>query len=80
MSSSASSCSPLYLETLPILNHPGTGLGGAAAAEISNFGGEDGGDHKASSNAGPKAKRKRSMIACKNCNERRVRCDASTIG
>ena len=79
MSSSASSCSPLYLETLPILNHPGTTSGGTAT-DISNFGGEDGGDHKASSNAGAKAKRKRSMIACKNCNERRVRCDASTIG
>jgi len=79
MSSSASSCSPLYLETLPILNHPGTALG-STATEISNFGGEDGGDHKTSSNAGLKAKRKRSMIACKNCNERRVRCDASTIG
>lgn len=27
-----------------------------------------------------KAKRKRSMIACKNCNERRVRCDGSITG
>ena len=28
----------------------------------------------------PKPKRKRSMIACKNCNERRVRCDGATSG
>lgn len=27
-----------------------------------------------------KQKRKRSMIACKNCNERRVRCDGATMG
>jgi len=27
-----------------------------------------------------KAKRKRSMIACRNCNERRVRCDGSITG
>jgi hypothetical protein len=38
----------------------------------------------ASTGSGPatssKPKRKRSMIACKNCNERRVRCDGATNG
>ncbi|TGZ78405.1 hypothetical protein EX30DRAFT_373934 [Ascodesmis nigricans] len=32
------------------------------------------------SGAASKPKRKRSMIACKNCNERRVRCDGATMG
>ncbi|KAG0131989.1 putative fungal-specific transcription factor [Tuber indicum] len=78
MPSSTSSCSPPYLEALPILHHPSLALG--TTPIISTFGGEDGGDHKSSSNTNAKTKRKRSMIACKNCNERRVRCDASTIG
>ncbi|CUS15333.1 unnamed protein product [Tuber aestivum] len=79
MPSLTSSCSPPYLETLPILNHPSLALGGTTTL-TSKFGGEDGGDHKTSSSSNGKTKRKRSMIACKHCNERRVRCDASTIG
>lgn len=46
---------------------------------VSNAGSTSGGSN-AGSAAAAKAKRKRSMIACKNCNERRVRCDGSITG
>ncbi|KAI5782902.1 fungal-specific transcription factor domain-containing protein [Pyronema domesticum] len=39
-----------------------------------------GGNSGSATAAAPKPKRKRSMIACKNCNERRVRCDGATHG
>ncbi|KAF8542674.1 fungal-specific transcription factor domain-containing protein [Trichophaea hybrida] len=45
----------------------------------SAFLGSGGGGGSVTSSA-PKPKRKRSMIACKNCNERRVRCDGATNG
>jgi hypothetical protein len=37
-------------------------------------------DSPSTAGPGQKPKRKRSMVACKNCNERRVRCDGATNG
>lgn len=52
---------------------PGAGVGSSPPSDAAS-------DATTAKLAAQKAKRKRSMIACKNCNERRVRCDGATTG
>lgn len=64
----------------------GGGAGGGAGSNsptdaVPTFPGAAASNGSGSATSGtPKPKRKRSMIACKNCNERRVRCDGATNG
>lgn len=75
--------SPPYLrvsapESINESNAGGAGRSKSPPEMPATFAGAAGGSSAASSTSKPK--RKRSMIACKNCNERRVRCDGATNG